>query len=63
MRLEGKVAWKRTFGLNDVATVPPGLGLQISGGSKTDINRYAEGYLAFADEISAQTLPPALGSL
>jgi len=51
VRLEGKVVWTRGFGPNDAATVPPGFGVQISGGSINDLERYARGYNAFAAEM------------
>jgi len=53
VRLEGKLVWTRGFGPNDAATVPPGFGIQISGGSTRDLERYARGYRAFAAEMLA----------
>ncbi len=51
VRLEGKVAWSRAFGPNDVATVPAGFGLQITGGSIADLERFTRGYRTFASEV------------
>jgi DNA-binding response OmpR family regulator len=53
VRLEGKVVWTRGFGPNDVATIPPGFGVQVTGGSVGDLERFARGYQAFAAELSA----------
>ena len=53
VRLEGKVVWTRGFGPNDVATIPPGFGVQITGGSVGDLERFSRGYQAFAAELSA----------
>jgi DNA-binding response OmpR family regulator len=48
VRLEGKIAWSRRFGPIESATVPPGFGVQITDGSKSDLARYEAGYRAFA---------------
>lgn len=56
VRLEGKVAWRRTFGVNDTATVPPGFGVQIVGGSTGDLARYRAGYEALSIDLCG---PPA----
>ena len=53
VRLEGKVVWTRGFGPNDVATIPPGFGVQVTGGSVGDLERFTRGYHAFAAELSA----------
>lgn len=53
VRLEGRVAWTRGFGPNDSATVPPGFGVQITGGSMGDLERYARGYRTFGAEMLA----------
>lgn len=52
VRFEGRVAWTRRFGANDTATAPPGFGVQIVDGCSGDLQRYRDGYRAFA----AQTL-------
>lgn len=51
VRLEGKVVWMRGFGPNDAATVPPGFGVQIMGGSVSDLERFSRGYHTFAAEM------------
>ena len=53
VRLEGKVAWRRMFGPLQGATVPPGFGVRITGGSTTDTQRYREGYEAFRKDLEA----------
>jgi DNA-binding response OmpR family regulator/Tfp pilus assembly protein PilZ len=53
VRLEAKVVWTRGFGPNDSATIPPGFGVQITGGSVGDLERYARGYQTFAAELAA----------
>jgi CheY-like chemotaxis protein len=53
VRLEGRVVWTRGFGPNDAATVPPGFGVQITGGSVGDLERYGRGYHTFVAELAA----------
>ncbi len=54
VRLEGKVVWRRRFGPIELATVPPGFGVQITDGAKGDLARYEAGYRAFsADTVGA----------
>jgi hypothetical protein len=48
VRLVGKVAWRRRFGLNERATVPPGFGVQIVDGAAADRAAWQAGYDAFA---------------
>ena len=48
VRLVGKVAWRRRFGLNERATVPPGFGMQIIDGAAADKAAWQAGYDAFA---------------
>lgn len=43
VRLVGEVVWKRPFGPNGYATVPPGFGARIIDGSKADLARWEEG--------------------
>lgn len=50
VRLEGRVAWKRAHGPNDLATVPAGIGIEITGGSFGDLERFSKGYAAFSRE-------------
>jgi len=61
VRLEGKVVWRRLLGSPEGATVPPGFGLRISGGSETDRTRFRQGYEAFRSDLAAARLtePPA----
>ena len=40
VRLIGQVAWRRPFGPNGHATVPPGFGVRIVDGSKMDLERW-----------------------
>lgn len=54
VRLEGQVMWTRGFGPNDAATVPPGFGLKLTGGSASDLERFVRGYRAFAEESRAR---------
>lgn len=42
VRLVGQVAWRRPFGPNGNATVPPGFGLRIIDGAKLDLDRWRE---------------------
>lgn len=42
VRLVGQVAWRRPFGPNGHATVPPGFGARIIDGSKNDLARWQE---------------------
>ena len=48
VRLVGKVAWRRRYGLNERATVPPGFGVQIVDGAAADREAWQAGYDAFA---------------
>jgi CheY-like chemotaxis protein len=48
VRLVGKVAWRRRYGLNERATVPPGFGMQIIDGAAADRAAWQAGYDAFA---------------
>jgi CheY-like chemotaxis protein len=54
VRLEGQVMWTRGFGPNDAATVPPGFGLRLTGGSTSDLERFVRGYRAFTAEALAR---------
>ena len=44
VRLVGEVAWRRRFGHSDHATVPPGFGVRIVDGAKSDIQAWRDGY-------------------
>jgi len=43
VHLEATVAWARTTGPEATAAAPPGFGVQITGGSNTDLSTYREG--------------------
>jgi len=43
VRLAGKVAWRRHFGPNERATVPPGFGVQVTAGLAGDLERWRDG--------------------
>ena len=51
VRLVGTVAWKRSFGPNEAATVPAGFGVRITEGLPGDLARWNLGYEAFATTI------------
>jgi DNA-binding response OmpR family regulator len=51
VRLEGRVCWRRGYGPSAMATVPPGFGLQIADGSRTDRAAWEAGYKNFAASI------------
>jgi DNA-binding response OmpR family regulator len=44
VRLVGRVAWRRPFGYSEMATVPPGFGVEIVDGAKKDLALWADGY-------------------
>lgn len=52
VRLEAKVVWRKQYGRVSEATVPPGFGVQISGGSRSDMKRYRDGYRALAEQFA-----------
>jgi Tfp pilus assembly protein PilZ len=65
VHLEAKTVWARRFGPSAAASVPPGFGVEISGGSHTDTERYKKSYEAFlAERIAAKDsiLPEGIGS-
>lgn len=43
VRLAGKVAWRRPFGTNESATVPPGFGVHVTDGLAGDLDRWRDG--------------------
>jgi hypothetical protein len=72
VRLVGQVAWRRAFGPNECATVPPGFGVRITAGLPGDVERWAEacyrlgqqmgsGYRVAAWEKLSQ-VPPSLAA-
>ena len=50
VHLEGTTVWARKFGPSSIASVPPGFGVQITGGSKGDVERYEKSYQTFVAE-------------
>jgi CheY-like chemotaxis protein/Tfp pilus assembly protein PilZ len=50
VHLEGRVVWVRGHGPGSSASVPPGFGVQLTGGSKGDLERYERGYRAFLED-------------
>jgi CheY-like chemotaxis protein/Tfp pilus assembly protein PilZ len=61
VHLEGTAVWARRYGPGSLASVPTGFGVQITGGSKADLERYERGYGAFHAEREAwrESLRPA----
>ncbi|MDP9002221.1 MAG: PilZ domain-containing protein [Myxococcota bacterium] len=58
VRIVGRVAWRRTFGPNESATVPPGFGIHITGGLPDDLERWEVGARALiADPMAPQLRP------
>ena len=51
VRLVGKVAWRRWFGPNERATVPPGFGVAIVDGAQRDLQAWTDGYGAFLNAL------------
>jgi CheY-like chemotaxis protein len=65
VHLEGSVVWARRFGCSISASVPCGFGIQLSGGSSHDTERYTQSYRAFlaervAERTSTLAPPPAI---
>ncbi|HHH31637.1 MAG TPA: hypothetical protein ENK57_25270 [Polyangiaceae bacterium] len=55
VHLEGKAVWVRQHGSSANATVPSGFGLQITGASKADMERYGRSYRTFlAERVAAR---------
>lgn len=52
VRLVGQVVWRREFGPNETATVPPGFGVQIVDGAAADLGAWRQSYQAFAKVVS-----------
>jgi hypothetical protein len=64
VRIAGRVAWRRAFGPNESATVPPGFGLQLTGGLLDDVERWEAGCGALvADPLAPQLRPEVVSSL
>lgn len=51
VRLEARVCWRRGYGPSSMATVPPGFGLEIVDGSRTDREAWLAGYKSFAQSM------------
>jgi CheY-like chemotaxis protein/Tfp pilus assembly protein PilZ len=51
VRLAGTVAWRRIFGEQERATVPPGFGVKIVDGLAGDLQRWRDGCDAFAKNL------------
>jgi hypothetical protein len=51
VRLVGRVAWRRPFGYNETATVPPGFGVEIVDGAKKDLALWADGYARLLEAV------------
>lgn len=63
VRLAGKVAWRRHFGPNESATVPPGFGVQITDGLASDLERWRDGCaLLERDEVRVRPSRVAPGT-
>jgi Tfp pilus assembly protein PilZ len=72
VRLVGHVAWRRAFGPNESATVPPGFGVRLTGGVPGDMDRWIEACRVLAEtpgsghRIAAwekpSQLPPSLAA-
>lgn len=61
VHLEGTVVWARRYGPGGTATVPTGFGVEITGGSQNDLDRYKRSYQAFLAErvaLRESTRPP-----
>jgi hypothetical protein len=63
VHLEAKVVWARAFDARHGATVPPGFGVELSGATPRDAERYQRGYDAFlAERVALKTsLGPTSG--
>jgi hypothetical protein len=51
VRLVGKIAWRRPFGPNEGATVPPGFGAQIVDLARVDVDWWTECYGTFSGDV------------
>lgn len=51
VRLVGRVAWRRPFGPAGHATVPPGFGLEIVDGARSDLDAWQSGYRSFGADL------------
>ena len=53
VHLDATCVWVRKYGPSGTASVPPGFGVQVTGGSKADLGRYERSYRAFQEERQA----------
>jgi DNA-binding response OmpR family regulator len=51
IRLVAQVQWRRRFGYNESATVPPGFGAKIVDGARTDLDAWSAGCATLADTL------------
>jgi DNA-binding response OmpR family regulator len=51
VRLVAHVQWRRRYGYNENATVPPGFGAKIVDGAAADVEGWAAGYKAMAETL------------
>ena len=56
VRLVGRVAWRRAFGPHESATVPPGFGVQLTGGLSGDLDVWEAGCRKLIADRSAPPL-------
>jgi hypothetical protein len=56
VRVVGQVAWRRSFGPHESATVPPGFGVRLTGGLSGDLERWEAGCRALVADTSAPPL-------
>jgi len=59
VRLEGRVVWRRPFGLGGHATVPPGFGVKLVAATPTCDQLWQEGYRAFAAQFAKPLSVPS----
>jgi Tfp pilus assembly protein PilZ len=63
VHLDATCVWARKYGPAGTASVPPGFGVEITGGSKADLGRYERCYASYQEERQASResiLPPGL---
>jgi hypothetical protein len=58
VRLEGRVAWRRTFHEASGATVPPGFGVELDEGLGNALDTWRAGYAALSEQEEAGRKPP-----
>ena len=63
VHLDATCVWVRKYGPAGTASVPPGFGVQLTGGSKADLGRYERCYASYQDERQASResiMPPPM---